>query len=804
MTRLMGFELRKVWMGRLFALLVAVLASANLLLLWMGARPAAGQPSAESWRRLGAELSAMPMEQRGDFLHGKVEECGAIINIESYYMQLAYGDSEYLRSFRDEYDEVFRKYEQEYLDKSYSVYTDDLYTDYTLFNQAASEYDTVAAYPEFLADIQAKTNQLAGISIFQNDSTGYDMRNIELTAAVYAGMEGTVIDYYPQKGLYTALSYPFTDLLLLAAMLLLALLLVRQERDSGLLCLVRSQPAGRLKTALAKLAAFALSLLAVLALLYGVNLLWCGATYGLGPLDRSIQSVPALMRCTMSIAVAEYLVRFLLAKWAGAFVMGLWVMLAALAARRTAAGWVGALALPLAMYGIRAAIPATSRLNVIKYANLVSLMQTNELLGNYRNLFWFGWPVGLPLVEWTAAVVYGGLLLTGFCLLFARGQLLPTAKRGFVLFARRARRTRPTTVFRAEGRKLFVTGGAALFLVAFLAFGVWQGVTVQSYIDPQEICYAFYMKPLSGPYTQESVDFLLEEREEFTPYLLAQQQVIRGELSPEALYAFAGMQQKYNAYVQVVQQNVNGYLKRHPGAWLVYESGYRELFFPDKSSDLQDTLFAGLLCAVCFSGLFAMERRGGMDTVLRATPLGRRFTVRAKLAQSVLVAVGIALAGCVPHLWRVLRDYGLPAVNAPAMSISELETVPCFFTLFDLLLFWILCRVLACLCMGAATLWLGHRLGGALPALFLSAAVWCLPPLLALSGMDNGIEWLGTWPLFGAVGLLQVQGYGPDGVAYNHWWMALAVLLTGAALLVWAIAQDLTGRYEWAGQRMDK
>ena len=66
------------------------------------------------------------------------------------------------------------------------------------------------------------------------------------------------------------------------------------------------------------------------------------------------------------------------------------------------------------------------------------------------------------------------------------------------------------------------------------------------------------------------------------------------------------------------------------------------------------------------------------------------------------------------------------------------------------------------------------------------------------------MEWLGTWPLFGAVGLLQVQGYGPDGMAYNHWWMALAVLLTGAALLVWAIAQDLTGRYEWAGQRMDK
>ena len=50
------------------------------------------------------------------------------------------------------------------------------------------------------------------------------------------------------------------------------------------------------------------------------------------------------MRCTMQITVGQYLFRFLLAKWAGAFVMGLWVMLAALAARRAAAGWAAALA----------------------------------------------------------------------------------------------------------------------------------------------------------------------------------------------------------------------------------------------------------------------------------------------------------------------------------------------------------------------------------------------------------------------------------------------------------------------------
>ena len=625
----------------------------------MGTRPTASQPPAVAWRAVGAELSGLTMEEKGEFLHGKLTEYESLLKIDYYYRQLAYG-SLYMQSYRQDNAALFEQYEQEYRDKSYHLYTDDLNTDYRLFTQLASEYDTVAAYPEFLDGVQARAAQLAGISIFQNDETGYDMENIELTASVYAGLGDTPIDYYPQKGLYTAISYAFTDLILLAGMLLLALLLVRQERDSGLLGLVRSLPGGRLKTALSKLAAFGASLLAVLALLYGVNLVYCGASFGLGPLGRTIQSVPALMRCTMQITVGQYLFRFLLAKWAGAFVMGLWVMLAALAARRAAAGWAAALAVPLAMYGIRAAIPATARLNVVKYANLASLLQTNELLGNYRNLYWFGHPIGLPLVEWTAAVLYGAAFLAAFCLAFAKAQLLPAAKRSFVL--RRAHKTRPTTVRREEARKLLVTGGAAVFLAAFLAFGIYQGVTSESYIGAEEIYYAHYMKGVSGPFTQESYDWLEEQGGEFAPMLEAQRLVAEGALSSDAMLAYMGLQQKYSVYQQVIGQNINTYLKEHPGAWLVYESGYRQLFGFSGTADLQDTLYAGLLCAVCFAGLFAMERRGGMDEILRATPLGRKHTVRAKLLAAGLAAAAIAAGTALPHLIQVLR--GLRAAGA--------------------------------------------------------------------------------------------------------------------------------------------
>ena len=450
---------------------------------------------------------------------------------------------------------MFDAYEQEYNDKSYTLFTDDLNIEYRLFSQLQSEYDTVAAYNDFLEGVQTKAAQLSGISIFQNDRTGYDLKNIERTAQVYAGLTDTPIEYYPQKGLYTAISYAFTDLILLAAMLLLALILVRQERDNGLLSLIRSLPGGRLKTAIAKLAAFAASLLVVLMVLYGVNLAYCSASFSLGPMNRTIQSVPALMRCTMQITVGQYLFRFLLAKWAGAFVMGLWVMLAALIAKRAAAGWIGALALPLAMYGIRAAIPATSHWNVVKYANMVSLLQTNELLGNYRNLFWFGNPVSLPLVEWLTAAVLGGALFAAFCTVFAKAQLLPAAKHSFALTF--SRKTRATSVTHEEGRKLLLMNGAAVFLAAFLAFGIYQGVTAESYIDADEIYYAYYMKHISGPWSEESRDWIRNQRNEFIPMLETQKRVNSGELSSDALLAYSSLQQKYSVYQRVVQSNIN-------------------------------------------------------------------------------------------------------------------------------------------------------------------------------------------------------------------------------------------------------
>ena len=50
---LLTAELRKVWGNRVFPMLLAVLVTANLLLLWMGTRPTSNQPRCGLPRRGG-------------------------------------------------------------------------------------------------------------------------------------------------------------------------------------------------------------------------------------------------------------------------------------------------------------------------------------------------------------------------------------------------------------------------------------------------------------------------------------------------------------------------------------------------------------------------------------------------------------------------------------------------------------------------------------------------------------------------------------------------------------------------------
>ena len=63
------------------------------------------------------------------------------------------------------------------------------------------------------------------------------------------------------------------------------------------------------------------------------------------------------------------------------------------------------------------------------------------------------------------------------------------------------------------------------------------------------------MKHISGPWSEESRDWLKDQRNEFIPMLETQKRVNSGELSSDALLAYNSLQQKYSVYQRSAVQH---------------------------------------------------------------------------------------------------------------------------------------------------------------------------------------------------------------------------------------------------------
>lgn len=790
MTRLIAAELRKVWHSRFFLVALAALLGANLFLLWVGTKPASSAFTPAAYHALCADIKGMDMPQMGEFLHESLRRAEAMSRIESVLRTEAWNGGRQDEYMRAQYAQEFSEFYEEYAAGGYLRYGDTLPREYTFLKTIVYEYDEAAGYDAFLDSIAQKAQQLSSISIFANSADGYDLANIEATARAFEGMRGILIQYYPQRGLVTALDFALTDVVAVFAMLLLATVLVRFERDTGLLALIRSARAGRCKTALAKLAALALSLAPVLVLLYGVNLIYCHACYGLGPLSRSVQSVPALMRTTLSLSVGQYIGLFLLTKWAAALAAGAWVMLAMLAAKRLFTGALAAggfLALNLL---VRSLVPATSRWNVLKYANLVSLLRTNEFLGRYHNLYWFGRPLALAVVTAVTAVVCCTAFCALFCLVFTRGRLqaaqklalrAPAPLRRF--WARHARAG--TTPFGTELFKLFCVGGAALILCLFGAYQVYDAVQTESYIDADEIYYRYYMQNMQGPLRAETLGWLKSESEKFQPLVQLQSALAAGSISQAEYSAlmmgYDSLQREMGTYQRVLAEAQRA--AQLTRCQLVYGTGWLRLFDTADARDAADALAAALLCCVCFAGLFAMEKQTGMARVVCAAPLGRSYTVKCKLRAAALACGVLAALGVLPRFWVALRDYGLACPFAPLYSLPAYAAMP-ELPLILLILLMLGARYAALRLMAGCVLALGQRTGSTFGAMFAAALPLCLPLLLCVCGL-TGAKWLSVYPLFHTAAMFQTPG-GAVGACFY-----LAAALGG----IWLLNEYLYTRF---------
>lgn len=758
MIKLIFFELQKLWRNKSFIFGVMVILLVNFLMLFIYGQTTS-KDNAQAYKKMTQELTGLSMDEKQSFINELYRRIDAINTIDQILRIESNGISEYSKALRKENSDVFKEFQAQYNAGSYLLYTDNLYNEHFFISEIKKELDTVASYEDYLKRIAEKADNLSQISIFKTESgDSFSEKSIRAQAAAYENMENIQTNYLPEKGIMSALEFRLSDVLLFAFVLLMASVLLREEKDSGMLALTFSLPGGRGKTALAKLGAVFISLIGIVFALYIMNLMYYQRIYGLGSLDRAVQSLPSLIQCTWQLTVGQYIGIFLITKWLSAVIVSAWLMLCTYIAKNIYTGWGTGLAFIGLNYIIRNSVSGIGHFNLFKYINIFSFMNTNEVLGSYIQLYFFGNPIPILWSECLGGALFTLLFCGLFVYVFQQGRSvflnrpLTVIARDKIVNGSRDTKNRSLNarLMGHELYKLLKINGAGVVFGIFILFLVFQMTQSTIYISFDEEIYKNYMKQWSGRVTAQTIELINKENKQFEPLYELEDALTLGILTSEqyksALESYAVLEQEKNIFDQIVRSKFS-YLESHPKAWLVYDTGYTRLFDINDKDDVYEMMLLILVLIFGFGNVFSMEKMTGMEQILSTTPLGQKRLARTKLFICYVLTTILAIISLIPRYLTVGINFGFNQLLAPAQSLESFSYVPYGVSIYHLILIQIFFRVMTALTAVSFILFLSSKMRNTLIVYFISAMILELCLLLNICGVES-LKWLSLWPIF--------------------------------------------------------
>jgi ABC-type transport system involved in multi-copper enzyme maturation permease subunit len=167
---------------------------------------------------------------------------------------------------------------------------------------------------------------------------------------------------------------------------------------------------------------------------------------------------------------------------------------------------------------------------------------------------------------------------------------------------------------------------------------------------------------------------------------------IKGYLNYD--YSYGNYSVKEKAFFNAMNEEL------HVPFQMDYVTGWEKIF-----QNLQNLfLIIALAIATCLAPMFASEYQRGTDAIILSSRYGRTKVITAKLKAGFILSVGLLLLALAAYTLLLLGIFGFEGAKANVQMIDLLAPVP--FTVFQAYLWTILIGSLACLMVGALTLWL--------------------------------------------------------------------------------------------------
>lgn len=560
-------------------------------------------------------------------------------------------------------------------------------TAYAAINELIEQLNTISSYPQFIGSMEKKAQSMESVSIFAKKDT-FAYRNIQKTVLDFNDLKQLSLELGQEEGIIAVSRFAFTDYFLLLFILILSVFLFAEERETGLLTILKSTTNGRLKLAGSKLLVLLLSTLFLFVIFYGGNLFSAKDRFGFGDTGRFIQSMASFRDAEMPLTVSHYLiVLFLLKLFALLLFAVITTLLFTLFSNTKLAFLIngGILACSYLAYSF---IYPTSYLNPLKYLNIFSFLDSYQMIAYYNNLNLFGYPVSRLS---SSISLIGGLII--LCILTYLWIFSKSGSKNCslnpALFKRKSGNHLSNGSVHLWNHELFKilfsNKGLLLLLLAFL-LGLQYLDRSELFYTDEQYYYEYYARQLSGNLDGSKNSFLENEQQRFDHLSVdinsLLEQYNNHEISKEdyrnkslELSEFA----KFYPGFQTVKQQyelLSGLQEQKDISLHFISTIPSSYIFEDSNRDLLLGLLYSVFLILCLCNLFCSEYKNGMINLIRSTKNGRGKLFFKKSFIAYAIAALLMLFIYIPTYITLAGRYHFTDWTAPIQSIQKFSDFP--------------------------------------------------------------------------------------------------------------------------------
>lgn len=625
-------------------------------------------------------------------------------------------------------------------------YTDDSYSERTLLDNAENQLKIVSDYKAYINKIIEKSDNITGVSIFE-DSSSFSYKNAVKTAEDYKPLSNIETAYSNSEGVNMATDFMLTDLIVILLLCIVCDALIGSERNININSLQRTCRYGRNKSAISKMVVGFITTAVICLMFYGVNYIIAGYTYGFGDLFKPIQSVDSFSNCTLRINVLQYLMLHFITKVLVMYLIYTIVNVLSMVGKSKTISYIAFLCILIVSYCLNLFIGDNTSLMCFKYINLISFVDTKNVISHYRNINIFGEPINYVTCFWIVLLVLLLGLVALNILIYSRKKITAYNKSNNSFLSKLKISRGSTNVIVHELYKTFVSNKVGIIILVVLLTQLYITISSPIVLSNDEKYQKYYFSYYAGDFNSNTKSKIENQIKKYEDNKKSMDKcmsdynngLITKEKYEDLFSTYSTIDEDYSnfkKYVIPYYDYLTNQSKADKSVSVVNYNGYCALLGLEGNLSNTYCLALYVLMVICIIPIFTVEYERKSIHLLSSTKLGFKSLVFKKIVCSCIVTALLNLLIYVPYFIRIISSYGINELGTAACSIEELSNISDGLSILNVIIITFAIRLLVSLGITVIISGISLFTKNTIISIIITTLVFVVPLLLPINDIN--------------------------------------------------------------------